>query len=238
MVDSQELLERSIYYSILRASIELGFSINPDDYMPSNLVNKKKYEEDISKIAHPIYIYSFGNPRAKGPKDKLPRITLDSDGFYPGSMGLPNTVMNRVNDNFEVSQIPYESKDIYFNVHLVCQYQEDLRRLHQVMYRGIPMRGYIKPWNSSTFLESGNIYVEENNFFEGDNASDGIIEKVYQYKTSDSFVETLVENYETIPPMTDVSVLFGLENEIPKSMEINKDTQVRDTPYELPWILK
>lgn len=48
MVDSQEIIERSIYCSILNVAKELGFTVDPNEYLPINTQNQQRFKEDIS----------------------------------------------------------------------------------------------------------------------------------------------------------------------------------------------
>lgn len=41
MVNSQEIIERSIYSALLNTSVALGYSINPEDYLPISEANSK-----------------------------------------------------------------------------------------------------------------------------------------------------------------------------------------------------
>lgn len=48
MVSSQEVIERSIYSSILGVTIGLGYTVNPDDYLPINQENSARFKADIA----------------------------------------------------------------------------------------------------------------------------------------------------------------------------------------------
>lgn len=56
MVSSQEVIERSIYSSILGVTIGLGYTINPDDYLPINQENSARFKADIAKLKN-MWVY-------------------------------------------------------------------------------------------------------------------------------------------------------------------------------------
>lgn len=41
MINSQEIIERSIYQALLNASIKLGYSLDPNNYLPISIENQK-----------------------------------------------------------------------------------------------------------------------------------------------------------------------------------------------------
>ena len=65
MVSSQEVIERSIYSSILGVTIGLGYTVNPDDYLPINQENSARFKADIAKLKKYAcfftFFYSFTN---------------------------------------------------------------------------------------------------------------------------------------------------------------------------------
>lgn len=50
MVNSQEIIERSIYVAILNMAIKLGYTINPEDYLPTSAVNAERFKEDLKRL--------------------------------------------------------------------------------------------------------------------------------------------------------------------------------------------
>lgn len=56
MVSSQEVIERSIYSSILGVTIGLGYTVNPDDYLPINQENSARFKADIAKLKN-MWVY-------------------------------------------------------------------------------------------------------------------------------------------------------------------------------------
>ena len=62
MVNSQEIIERSIYVAILNMAIKLGYTINPEDYLPTSAANAERFKEDLKKITDEkgFYVSIFG----------------------------------------------------------------------------------------------------------------------------------------------------------------------------------
>lgn len=216
MVNSQEIIERSIYTAILNTAIDLNYTLDPNKYLPKTPENLRKMQNDVQSLKKFIYIYGTGNSTSKDQKI-TPRIVINAKGFYPGGIGLPQFLLEkRIEEgsvSFEADQVPYETIDQYIDVHLVAQNQEDLRLLHQILFWSLPHRGYIKPYTSKKLLTSGNIFLELGNFFDYSNINLGLLEKVYQFKVYD----TLVGEKETIPtdlvPIKSIDVFLKEYNE-------------------------
>lgn len=224
MINSQEIIERSVYSAILRVAVALGYSLDPNDYLPVSEANSIKLKEDIAKLSKYIPIFGTANSSSKDQKT-TPRIVVNARGFYPGSIGLPKELIEKSEGiGFSSNEEPYETLDQYIDVHLVANNQEDLRLLHQILFWSLPQRGYIKPYNEENFLPSGNIFIEVGNFFDYPNTTLGLLEKVYEYKVYDtligekedtpndlvpiSSIETVLEKYG-YNPLSVVSLLDG-----------------------------
>nr|DAV30319.1 MAG TPA: hypothetical protein [Caudoviricetes sp.] len=212
MVDSQEIIERSIYCSILNVAKELGFTVDPNEYLPINTQNQQRFKEDISKLTKYIQIFGTGNNQSKDIK-LTPRIVVNAKGFYPGNIGLPRQLIEKEEGvGFTVTEEPYETIDQYIDVHLVANNQDDLRLLHKILFWSIPQRGYVKPYNQQKFLFSGNIFVELVNFFDIPNLELGLMEKVYEFLIQDTLVlEKAQESY--LVPIVDINLLLADYNE-------------------------
>lgn len=212
MVDSQEIIERSIYCSILNVAKELGFTVDPNEYLPINTQNQQRFKEDISKLTKYIQIFGTGNNQSKDIK-LTPRIVVNAKGFYPGNIGLPRQLIEKEEGvGFTVTEEPYETIDQYIDIHLVANNQDDLRLLHKILFWSIPQRGYVKPYNQQKFLFSGNIFVELVNFFDIPNLELGLMEKVYEFLIQDTLVlEKAQESY--LVPIVDINLLLADYNE-------------------------
>lgn len=209
MVNSQEIIERSIYSALLGVAVKLGYSVNPEDFLPINTENSKKFKEAISKLKKFVQVFGTGNNQSKDKKE-TPRIVVNARGFYPGSIGLPRELITKEEGiGFTATEYPYETIDQYIDIHLVAGTQEDLRLLHQIMFYAIPQRGYIKPYTEDSFLFTGNIFIELVNFFDIPNLDMGLLEKIYQFQVMDCILEEIPGKVDFVP-ITTIDVL--LEN--------------------------
>lgn len=227
MINSQDIIERSLYASLMRVALNLGITINPEDYLPLTTDNLKKQEEDLKRILKEkglfVYIFGVGNNQSRGQK-LLPRITIDLNGYYPGNIGLEQFTLGDLEDNekYVMYETPQETQDTTLDIHLVANNSSDIRLLHKIMYTALPQRGYIKPFDHSTLKEyladksglkpSGNLYLEVDNYYNHNDADHGIIEKVYTYNCVDSYVpETKIEGIGEISPIVDIEAILNPE---------------------------
>lgn len=226
MVNSQEIIERSIYDALLRVAIALGYSLDPNLYLPESVENAARMKSDILALTKYIPIFGTGNASAKDQKT-TPRIVVNARGFYPGAIGMPKELLEKsVGQGYSLNEEPYEVLDQYTDVHLVANTQEDLRLLHQIMFWALPQRGYIKPYNEKNFLFSGNIFIEVGNFYDYPNDTLGLLEKVYQYKIFDSIIGEKL-NTASMPEITNIEVVL-------EKYDLNNLLDTRRTLIEIP----
>ena len=230
MVTSQEIVERSFYISLLHQTLIRGLTINPENYLVKNedglwvptrelndqyIHDKEAIETELTKNGSGFYyIFGVGNNQSRGQKD-LPRITLDLTAWYPGEIGLEKETneLDEASGLYQVIDYDYEPKSSRIDVHLCANNQQEMRILHEIMYKALPSRGYIKPylndyesWKNSKFAPSGNIYIEVGNFYDHDDLQQGFLEKVYTYEVRDSLLNP--EIIAEIAPIADISVLI------------------------------
>lgn len=221
MVNSQEVIERSIYSAILNTSVALGYSINPEEYLPVSEANSRKYAEAKKNLKKFVGIFGTGNNQSKDMK-VTPRIVVNARGFYPGNIGLPKQLISKEEGiGYTATEVPYSTIDQYIDIHLVANNQEDLRLLHQITFYSIPQRGYLKPYNQDKFLFSGNIFLELVNFFDTPNLEVGIMEKIYQFVVEDTLVYENTEPLDWVP-ITDISaVIEAYDGSFSNTLNIN-----------------
>lgn len=215
MVDSQEIIERSFYSALLNTTIALGYSLDPDSYLPISVENQQRFIQDMKNL--PKYIPIFGTANATSKDQKTtPRIVVNARGFYPGGIGLPRQLLDKEEGiGFTATEVPYEALDQYIDIHLVANTQEDLRLLHQILFWSIPQRGYIKPYTSDKFLFTGNIFEEVINFYDSPNLNLGILEKVYQFQVLDTIIGAKESGPADLVPITTIELLmqqYGYES--------------------------
>lgn len=217
MVNSQEVIERSVYDSLLKTAMALGYTIDPNDYLPISPENQRRFDEDIKELQLYIQIFGTGNNQAKGRK-LTPRIVVNARGFFPGNVGLPRQLIDKgVGEGFTVHEEPYVSFDQFIDIHLVADNQEHMRLLHQVLFYSIPQKGYIKPYTSPQFKFTGNIFIQLLNFQDANDLRDGIMEKIYQFEVQDTLISERVSQ-EDISPIRDIVAVMEDYNEVKKGI--------------------
>lgn len=224
MVTTQEIIERSLYASIMQVVLQLNRTIDPDLYLPVTKANETRYLADKEAIGDKfIYVFGVGNNQVRGPKI-VPRITIDLNSYYPGNIGTEAFMVGKEedNDNYRNYTYPFETKDVQFDVHLVANNSQDMRLLHSIMYTALPVRGYIKPFVESTLQEylehkginkTGNLYIEVSNYYDHNDQEHGLLEKVYSYTLIDSYIEETFNEDDVIAPIMDIRALIQLEGQ-------------------------
>lgn len=213
MVDSQEIVERSIYKALLQVTVNAGFTVDPALYLPTSPANTTLYQAAKQAIINDpnkkrfVTINGSGNNQAKGAKEP-PSITVDLQGFFPGDMGLNRQHIEKGDTQFVVSESPYELIDQIVNIHLVANNIVDLRLITVLLNSAIPSRGYLKPYTFVNKPFDGNIFIELTNFFSVPDQANGIMEKVYQFTIKDTLLEDL-RNTDTITPIASIDATLG-----------------------------
>ena len=220
MYNSQEIIERSIYSALLQVAIALGYSVDPNDYLPVSEVNAAKMKADIQSLEKYIPVFGTANSSSKD-KKTTPRIVVNARGFYPGMIGLPKEIVGKeVGLGYTANEEPYETLDQYIDIHLVANTQEDLRILHSIMFTALPQRGYIKPYTAEEFLFSGNIFLEVGNFFDLPNTTLGLMEKVYEFRVYDTLIGEVEDKKVDWVPINDISVVLEKYHESRLLLEV------------------
>lgn len=210
MITSQEVIERSIYQSILEKLISEGLSLDPSDYLPITAATAEQYKLDREAIVQAkgfyVSLFGTGNSQSRGEKT-TPRIVIDMGGFFPGELGLGENVIEKEDEEFVISETPFEAIDQIIDVRLIYNNVSHGRLLHKVLHSSIPQRGYLKPYNLESKPFDGNIFIYVSNYFSSDDVDKGINEDVYQFMIKDTLINDLTVK-DTVPPMTDISVLI------------------------------
>lgn len=211
-MDNLTIIERSLYKALLDTLIRLNYTVDPQNYHPLTPESETRFKTDIEALIKYVPIFGPGNAESKGIKT-YPRVVIDSHGFYQGNIGLPKEMEQDTGQSIQIVEVPYETLDQYIDVRLVSNKQEDNRLLHKLLFYSIPYRGYIKPYNQVTLGTTGNIFLEVVNFFDNPDVSDGVIEKVYQYKVSDFVLDNNDKNPIDLPILKEVNLTLDNGNE-------------------------
>lgn len=212
MVTSQEIVERSLYTALLNMAIKMGYTVNPEDYLPTSIEGSKRFQEDLKEIESRkgfyIGVFGVGNNQSRGIK-MTPRITVEAEGFYPGDVGLPEYIIDKEEGiGYTSTEVAYEALSQYMNIRLVATTYEQMRILHQIMFWSVPQRGYIKPYTEPRFMWSGNIFLRIVNFYNMPDLENGIIEKVYQFEVQDCLIIEKDTPQDILTPIRDISCLL------------------------------
>jgi len=222
MVTTQEIIERSLYASLMQVALQLNRTIDPDLYLPVSPDNQRRYTEAVEAIGDKfIYIFGVGNNQVRGPKI-VPRITIDLNAYYPGNIGTEAFMVGDEKENEEYRQYiyPFETKNAQFDIHLVSNRSEDMRLLHSILFTALPVRGYIRPFiepslqeylNHKGLNKTGNLYIEVSNYYDHNDQEHGLLEKVYSYTVIDSYIEEEFPEDATFAPIKDIRALIQLE---------------------------
>lgn len=216
MVQSEEIVERTFYVSLLNTAIKMGYTINPDDYLPASVENEQRYHKDKEAIPNFVSIFGVSNNHQRGSKI-CPRITVNLNAYYPGAIGMEKFgIESNEANQFNLVEFPFETKDISLDVHLVANNMKDMRLLHNIMYRALPARGYLRPylnnydeWVNQKIGPTGNLFIEIGNFYDYDDKEHGLLEKVYSYTCVDGVLEEYLNEDITIVPINDILTLIG-----------------------------
>lgn len=207
MVTTLEVLERSVYYALLRSALQMGVTVDPLNYYPVTEESLQQFKEDVEKLNPYVPIFGASNAQSKGPKIP-PRIVVDSHGFYPGTIGMPKQHIQSSEQGLEVIEYPFETLDEFIDIRLVSGNQSDNRLLHNVLFHSIPRKGYIPSWPETNTKSTGNIFIQMVNFFDTPDVEYGLIEKVYQFSILDCLVTE--NNIGELIPIKEINII--LEN--------------------------
>lgn len=211
MITTLEIIERSIYYAILRTAIEQGLSLNPLDYYPLEDNSINRFNSDAKALRKYVAIFGAGNTQSKGAK-VTPRIVVDSHGFFPGTVGFPKRVYEKEGDLFQGYELPFETLDQYVDIRLLSSTQEDNRELHNILFYSIPRKGYIPQYPNETEQKTGNVFIELVNFYDRPNNEYGLIEKIYQFSILDCVVQEVP--LDTEPSIKEIDLIVQNLNQI------------------------
>ena len=50
MINSEEIVERTFYISLLSTMLEMGLTLNPEDFLPLSQENEKRFQEAIKNM--------------------------------------------------------------------------------------------------------------------------------------------------------------------------------------------
>lgn len=215
MISSEEIVERSFYMSLMRVALSNNLTLDPDNYYPMSKHNEQKFQNDRDNLKKFIYIFGVGNNQSRGQKE-VPRITLELQGYYPGTFGTEKFMVDKPEDGGSpvLIESDFTVKDTTIDVHLVANTQADMRLLHSIMYTALPAMGYIKPFINdkeeyfkSRIGPSDNLFIEVGNYYDKPDNQHGLLEKVYSYTVSNGVITENIT--DELVPIIDISAIIS-----------------------------
>lgn len=205
--NTEEIIEKSVYLSIENILLREGYIPNIKLFDIENAdINiaraaQNSYDAAVKAIqvskGFAIELFGYTTNQDRGVK-KVPRIVIDTEGFYPGSIGKDSTAQYKMNQTGTAYNKEFDGQktsDLYFNIYLVANNVQQIRVLHGVLSESIPRWGYIPRYVDEDtpfeLVSDGNIFIEYISYNQSDDEDRGVIEKVYRYMTPD-VVENLV----------------------------------------------
>lgn len=217
--DIEQALERSVFHLLRKKVVEAGylpdittFDVeNPDVNIASAAQNG--YDAAMaairsSNLKYCIEVFNYQSNQALGDK-KVPRIVIEMESFNPGQLGTDPSgryVLNDTTGKYERVLDSSILSDFYFNIHLIGNTVEQVRKLHELMVNSLPRRGYIPWYNENGYKPAENIMVRYISMADYGFLAEGIIEKVYRYEIPDVHEIDPILLQNNISPITDIQI--------------------------------
>jgi hypothetical protein len=184
----QEIIERSLFERLRLECVDKGYL--PDiTTFPETPAGQIAYSSAVNAIAtagqdtFAIELFQNSSAHAKGMK-RSPRIVINPQPFMEGSLGGDSSRVFTYNGTtYDVTILPPQTSEYFFNVHLVSSSGAQNRILNALMSLSIPVRGYIPLYNSPT----ENLFVRKLSGFNAPQTDEGIQETVYRFQIPDIF---------------------------------------------------
>ena len=157
---------------------------------------------------------------------KVPRIVIDSQQFLPGELGGDTTRIYQQpvpgpNNPFNGLARPPRSADYYFNLHVVTNKTDQLRKLQALLAIALPRRGYIKFHFEAMPTFSGNLFIQQLAYTDYPQTEEGVMEKIYRYVITDVWEQECIVQLQTTGPQAGQPVVYAPIDEITITPEID-----------------
>lgn len=223
LANTEEIIENSVFLAIQNNLIAEGYlpDLSPFDFENPDPAIAEQANDDYraalqvirNQKGFSIEVFNYDNAQSRGIKT-VPRIVLETQGFYPGSIGKDSTAQYKLNEGgtYDKEFDGQKTSDLYFNIYLVANDVKQIRVLHAINSLSLPRLGYIPRFESLDdelmIKKNGNIFIEYINYNEQSDTDRGVIEKVYRYAAVD-----VVERLAT-RDNTDISKIISIEKEV------------------------
>ena len=201
----QELLERSVFHKVRIECVDKGYLPDINSY-PNTAAGQIAWDAALAAIVldkgFAIEVFGYSNAQDKSTK-KIPRIAIISQGFLPGALGgdLTPYFHPAGNGTFNQLEMPPQTADYYFNVHLVANTVQQIRILQAILAIALPRRKYI-----NTYEDSTTFFIQNIGFLSQDRAAEGIIEHVYSYEIPDMWETDPIVTATGIAPLAEITI--------------------------------
>ncbi len=210
LLNTQEVVERTIFHSIRKQCVAKGYTPDIDDYPVTN-EGYRAYMAAFKSISDSkgfaIEIFNAGPPSERELK-QVPRIVLDSQGFLPGSIGGDHSQQynkTEAGDKYYSYLQPPSTSDFYFNIWLVSGTVTQNRILNSLLSLAVPRRGYIPIYTEPSYP----LFVRYLSFVDSTGIpTSGVMEQIARYVCPD-----LVEVNDNIV-VPEISPLLELDLDI------------------------
>jgi len=218
----QEVIERSFFEAIRLLLVADGYTpdIANSGLYPNTPTGYQAYLVALKGIAtgakgFSIEVFGASNPLDRETKD-LPRITIQTSAFLPGSIGYdtaPQKVLNTETNKYELFIYDSRTYDLFLDCTVSAKTQAQLRVMMDIIHRAIPNMGYLKYYHNTEYF-----FVENSSFQDQTNASNKVLGYNYRYEVPD------IQWVDPIKQLDDQ----GATIEIPPIVEITLNTYIND----------
>lgn len=225
LTNIQEVIERSLFETIRLELVDKGYL--PDITLYADTpAGHELYDTAINTIVETlgfaIEIFSTGTNKAKMIK-KIPRIVIKAGSFLPGSLGgSPSKYYSDQGTYYKAMVTPPQTVDFYIDYHLVSETIAQERVLSSILALAIPRRAYITRYDDSTKT----FFSRYLNYYNIDEADEGISEKVYKYEIPDCWDTEDREVEDNVAKLNEVTLHTNIQKYMDGSWGYDTDDLV------------
>ena len=181
----QELIERTLFENIRQEVVDKGYLPDITQFENSEvgvILYNEAVEEIMAKEGFVIDVFNENASFEHGIK-KIPRIVINSGNFLPGDIGGDPLRFFEAQENgtFTAMILPPQTVSFFINIQLISNHIKQERILNSLLALAVPRRRYLKWYNNP----DKSFFIRHLNYWDIDDESHGIIEKVHAYEVPD-----------------------------------------------------
>lgn len=219
LINTQEIVERSIFESIRKRIVEEGYLPDIANY-PNTAAGYGNYQSAIDAVKNSqgfaAEVFGHGSSQSKQLK-RVPRIAIITRRVFPGDIGglaTPHYEKDPLNPN-NIMKVLMDSQtsDLQIDIHLVSNSAKQDRFLNAIVGAVIGRRKYLKVYNDPEQKQT--FFIHQYSYYELPDTLEGIIEKVYSYEVKDLYLfggQVIQPNVPLIKEITVNTTLLELES--------------------------